>query len=123
MTELQESGQMYLETILVLSTIKEHVRSIDVAKYMHFSKPSVSRAVNNLRTDGYLDIDNNGYITLTEKGHEIADSIYERHQVLTDLLIGIGVSRETAEEDACRVEHYISEETFEAIKKVRQNRQ
>ena len=103
MSELQESGQMYLETILVLSKKMEHVRSIDISKYMNFSKPSVSRAVNLLKKENYLNIDEYGYITLSESGKAVADEIYERHLVLTGLLIKIGVSEEVAEQDACRV--------------------
>ena len=113
---LQESGEMYLETILVLSKKMEHVRSIDISKYMNFSKPSVSRAVNLLKKENYLNIDEYGYITLSESGKAVADEIYERHLVLTGLLIKIGVSEEVAEQDACPVEHYISAETFEKIK-------
>lgn len=112
-----ESAEMYLETILVLSDKKENVRSIDIAEYMGFSKPSVSRAVNNLKEDEYINIDLNGYITLTAKGSEIAGKIYERHKVISNILMKIGVSEETAVKDACKMEHDISEETFEAIKK------
>ncbi len=117
MHEIQESGEMYLETILILSNSQPHVRSIDVANYMNYSKPSVSRGVGILKEDGYVIMDESGYLTLTESGREIAEKIYERHVVLEKLLISIGVSPETAERDACKIEHVISEETFETIKK------
>ena len=113
---LQESGEMYLETILILSEKKNDVRSIDICEEMGFSKPSISRAIHLLEDGGYLDIDNNGYITLTELGREIAEKIYERHTVLTALFMAIGVDEDTASEDACRIEHVISDRTFEAIK-------
>ena len=114
---IQESGEMYLETILILSQEKKVVRSIDVAEYMGFSKPSVSRAMGLLKEQGFIVIDKNGYITLTEEGNKRASSIYERHNVISEILQQIGVSSETAIEDACRIEHYISEETFQALKK------
>lgn len=114
---IQESGEMYLETILVLSQQKEDVHAIDVGKRMGYSKPSVSRAMGILKEGGYIQVADSGAISLTEKGREHAESIYERHTVISDLLIMIGVSEETAIEDACRVEHYISDETFEALKK------
>ena len=114
---LQESGEMYLETILVLSLRGRPVRSIDVAEEMHFSKPSVSRAVGILRSGGYLDVDENGYLLLTDEGRRVAERTYERHTVLTDLFIRLGVNEKTAADDACRIEHVISEETFAAIKK------
>ena len=117
MSELQESGQMYLETILVLSGKMEHVRSIDVCKYMGFSKPSVSRAMSLLKRDEYIDINEAGYITLTQKGHDVADSIYERHTLFTKVLEMIGVPEEIAEQDACKIEHYVSEETVKAVKR------
>lgn len=117
MHEIQESGEMYLETILILSNSQPHVRSIDVANYMNYSKPSVSRGVGILKEDGYVIMDESGYLTLTESGRKIAEKIYERHVVLEKLLISIGVSPETAEKDACKIEHVISEETFETIKK------
>ena len=113
---LQESGEMYLETIYVLSK-KGVVRSLDVAEYMGFSKPSVSRAVNLLKDGGYILISKEGYITLTALGREIAEKIYERHTILTKCLIALGVSEETAAEDACKIEHDISEDSFNAIKK------
>lgn len=115
--QIQESGQMYLETILVLSQRLEAVRSIDIAEEMNFSKPSVSRAVKILKNDNYINVDTLGGITLTEEGRKIAESILERHHILTEFFTRVGVSEETAVEDACRVEHYISDETFEALKK------
>ena len=114
---MQESGEMYLETILVLSREKDAVRAIDVGQKMGYSKPSVSRALAKLRADGYLLVDGNGYLRLTDKGSAIAEKIYERHHVLSELLTRIGVSPETAAEDACRIEHVISDESFTAIKK------
>ena len=113
---LQESGEMYLETILILSR-QGHVRSIDISEYMNYSKPSVSRAVRILRTGGYIEIDGGGLITLTEAGREIAEKIYERHTVLSKVLMMLGVSPEVATEDACRMEHTISDESFEALKR------
>ena len=113
---MQESGEMYLETILVLGKKNNTVRSIDVAEEMGFSKASVSRAVSKLKQDNYIIVDQNGHIALTEKGHQLAERIYERHVVLTNMLTSLGVSDETATEDACRMEHVISDETFEAIK-------
>ena len=113
---MQESGEMYLETILVLSKKLPNVRSIDVANYMNYSKPSVSRGVGILKEDGHVIMDDSGFLTLTESGRAIAEKIYERHLVLTDLLERIGVTPETAAADACRVEHVISDETFEKLK-------
>ncbi len=115
--KLQESGEMYLENILILSREKPNVRSIDVAGRMGLSKPSVSRAVNLLRSNGYITVDANGSIVLTGPGREIASSIYERHTILTEALVSLGVNEETASVDACKIEHYISPETFEAIKR------
>ena len=112
---LQESGEMYLETIWILSRKSNAVRSIDVSEYMNFSKPSVSRAIGLLKQGGYVLMDEEGFLTLTEAGAEIAGKIYERHQVLTKCLIRLGVSPETAATDACKVEHDISDETFAAI--------
>lgn len=114
---LQESGEMYLETILILSNEKGTVRSIDIAEYMGFSKPSVSRAVGLLKSGGYITVDSDGFITLTDAGYEVASKIYERHTMLTDFLIRLGVDVETAASDACKMEHDISDKTFEAIKK------
>ena len=113
---MQESGEMYLETILILSKEQERVRSVDVAERMGFSKPSVSRAVGLLKESGCITVDGLGSIELTDRGREIAENIYERHTILTKVLTLIGVSEETAAEDACKVEHYISDETFAAIK-------
>ena len=115
--QLQESGQMYLETILILSKKSNSVRSIDISQYMSFSKPSVSRAVNLLKDGGDILISKVGYITLTALGREIAEKIYERHTILTKCLIALGVSEETAAEDACKIEHDISDESFSAIKR------
>lgn len=108
---------MYLETILVLSRKKEAVHAVDIGKEMGYSKPSVSRAMGILREGGFIEVADSGEITLTEEGRERAESIYDRHNVISKLLMRIGVSEETAAEDACRVEHYISDETFEALKK------
>lgn len=113
---MHESGEMYLETIYVLSRKNHGVRSIDVAEYMGFSKPSVSRGVSILKRDGYLSVDAGGYLELTDFGLELAKKIYERHTVLTEILVKFGVSRETATDDACKMEHVISDETLEAIK-------
>ena len=113
---MQESGEMYLETILILSKEKKYVRSIDVCEYMGYSKPSISRAVSLLRNSGYVDMDDRGYLTLTDAGQAIAEKIYERHQVLSKVLRSLGVDDKAAAEDACRIEHYISIETFDAIK-------
>lgn len=115
---LLESGEMYLETIHILSLKGGHVRSLDVAEYMGFSKPSVSRAVGLLRNGGYIVVDEDGYITLTDAGHGVAEKIYERHTVLTDFLSSLGVNAETAAEDACKIEHDISDESFRAIKQL-----
>lgn len=115
--QLQESGEMYLETILILSQEKKYVRSIDVCEYMGYSKPSISRAVSILRNNGYLDMDDKGYLTLTEQGRAVAEKIYERHRVLTKVLQAVGVDSAAAAEDACRIEHVISDESFAAIKK------
>ena len=114
---LQESGEMYLETIYVLSKANTHVRSIDISEHMGYSKPSVSRAVHILREKGYILMDPDGFITLTETGCRIAEKIFERHTLLSGLLIRLGVDPETAAEDACRIEHAISDASFEAIKR------
>lgn len=114
---LQESGEMYLETILILSRKSQFVRSIDISEYMNFSKPSVSRAIGLLKEGGYITVDGSGYISLTNAGEEIAGKIYERHNVLTEFLKEIGVGDETAAADACKIEHNICDETFEALKK------
>ena len=114
---IQESGEMYLESIYVLSQKSSAVRSIDVGEYMGYSKPSVSRAMGLLKKGEYIGIDRDGHITLTEKGLTVARKIYERHTVLTELLIRLGVDREIASEDACKIEHAISDESFEALQK------
>ena len=114
---LLESGEMYLETILVLQQKNDRVRSIDISAEMQFSKPSVSRAVKLLKTNGYINVDPNGYITFTDKGREVAEEIYDRHKVLTECLISLGVPADVAANDACKIEHDISKETFAAIKK------
>ncbi len=114
---MHESGEMYLENILILSNEREFVRSIDICEKMGYSKPSVSRAVNLLKKDGYIVVDGKGYITLTDNGKKIATNIYERHKILTDALLSLGISKDTASSDACKVEHFLSEETFTAIKK------
>ena len=113
---IRESGEMYLETIYVLSQRSSSVRSIDVGAYMGYSKPSVSRAIGLLKKDGLVITDEQGFLKLTEAGTKIAKVIYERHQLLSRLFMNIGVDEETASEDACRIEHYISEKTFNAIK-------
>lgn len=113
---IQKSGEMYLETIFVLQTEKSGVRSLDVAEHMNFSKPSVSRAMKLLKGEGYIDIDKDGFITLTPEGNAIAAKIYERHTLLTQMLVRLGVDAETASEDACRIEHDISDTSFAAIK-------
>jgi Mn-dependent DtxR family transcriptional regulator len=115
--QLQESGEMYLETILVLSKTNSCVRSIDVGEYMGYSKPSVSRAIGLLKSGGYVDVDSQGHLSLTESGREVAEKTYERHELLTRFFIHIGVNKETASQDACKIEHVISDTTFEAIKK------
>ena len=114
--QLQESGQMYLETILVLSRTLPMVRSIDIVEHMGYSKPSVSRAVGLLKQGGYLLMEKDGSLTLTETGLETAKKVYERHTILTSLLTRLGVDPEIAAEDACKMEHVISDETFDAIK-------
>ncbi len=117
---MQESGEMYLETIYVLTRKSSAVRGIDVGESMGYSKPSVSRAIGLLKRGGLVVTDEQGYIRLTEAGEEKAARIYERHTVLTELLMDLGVDAQTAAEDACRVEHYISDTTFDAIKKYRE---
>ena len=112
---IQESGEMYLESILVLSK-KGTVRSIDICEYMNYSKPSVSRAVGILKNNGYITVDKSGYIELTQSGYEIAKKIYDRHKLITDFLERLGVDADTASEDACKIEHHLSDKSFEAIK-------
>ena len=114
---LQESGEMYLETIYILSQRRDYVRSLDVAEYMHFSKPSVSRAVGLLKSGNYLVVDGNGHLILTDSGLSVAQKIYERHLILTKMFMELGVDEAIATDDACRIEHYISDISFEAIKK------
>lgn len=114
---LKESGEMYLESIYLLSKAKSAVRSIDIAEYMNYSKPSVSRGIGLLKEEGLLTADSDGYLTLTAEGNALAQKIYERHTVLSDFLVAIGVDAKTAAEDACRMEHVISDKTFRALKK------
>lgn len=113
---IHESAENYLETILILKNRLGQVRSIDIAGELSYSKPSVSVAMKNLRTNGYIEVDPDGYITLLDKGRKIAEKMYERHTLLSDLLTTLGVDPIVAAEDACRIEHVISEETFEAFK-------
>ena len=114
---MKESGEMYLESIYRLCQEKGRVRSVEVAECMNYSKPSVSRAVGLLKKDGFIEMDSDGYILLTDSGKKKAKSIFERHTVLTNMLISLGVDSKTADEDACRMEHVISEATFNAMKK------
>lgn len=114
---IQESGEMYIETIYVLTQKSDKVRSIDVCEHMGYSKPSVSRAIGILKRGGYITVDSSGYITLTDSGIAAAERIYERHTILTQFLETLGVSHETASNDACKMEHIISDESFFAIKK------
>lgn len=114
---IQESGEMYLETILVLSEKLKLVRSLDVAQEMNFSKPSVSRAIGILKNEGYVQVDEQGGLNLTTEGKKVAQKIYERHVVLTQMLVKLGVDEKTAAEDACKIEHHISDKTFKALKK------
>ena len=114
--KIQESAENYLETILMLSQKSAHVRSIDIATELNYTKPSVSVAMKKLRESGLITVDGDGFITLTEKGMEIASSMYERHQLLSDWLVYLGVPEDIALEDACRIEHVISQETFERIR-------
>ena len=113
---VHKSAEDYLEAILLIKQKRGCVRSIDIVNLLGFSKPSVSRAIKILKDGGFVTVDENGYLSLTEDGQNIAKKIYERHRVLTQFLINIGVTKETAVEDACRVEHYISDETFDALK-------
>ena len=113
---IYESSEDYLESILILQNKNGKVRSIDIVSDLHFSKPSVSIAMKKLRENGYINVDEKGYITLTEKGQKIAEKTYERHIVLSNFFMSLGVDKETAIKDACRVEHDLSDETFEAIK-------
>ena len=113
---LQESGEMYLETIFILFQRTGAVRSVDISEYMNYSKPSVSRAIGLLKSGGYITVDAGGYITLTDAGLEVASKIYERHTLITDFLVSLGVEKNTATEDACRIEHVISDDSFNALK-------
>lgn len=114
---LQESAEMYLETIYLLSKQQPAVRSVDVAEHMGYSKPSVSRAVGLLKQGGYVTVDSDGFLTLTDEGKAVAEMIFERHTILSQMFIRLGVTPEIAAEDACKIEHIISDETFNAIKK------
>ena len=114
--KIYASGQDYLEAVLVLQKKKVMVRSVDLARHMGFSKPSISHAVGVLKNGGFLTVDEDGYFHLTEDGREVAEKIYERHQFFTEQLVAVGVDRETAERDACRIEHAISEEAFQKLK-------
>ena len=114
--QIHQSAEDYLEMILMLTEKNGSVRSIDISEHMGYSKPSVSRAVGLLKKDGYIQVDGDGYITLTDAGMDVAMKIYERHTILSSMLIRLGVSPETAAEDACRLEHAISDESFQAIK-------
>ena len=120
---LQESGEMYLEAILMLSQKGKSVRAIDISEFMGFTKPSVSRAVGILKSGGFIAVDKDGYITLTEQGAEVASKTYERHRLLTRVFTRLGVAETVAAEDACKIEHVISDETFAAIKKYFAERQ
>jgi Mn-dependent DtxR family transcriptional regulator len=116
--QIRESGEDYLETILLLHERTGAVRSIDISNEMGFSKPSVSVAMKKLRDDKLINVDNDGYITLTDEGKKLASGVYDRHSTIHSWLVGLGVSDDVAEEDACRMEHIISEDTFQAIKKI-----
>lgn len=120
---LQESGEMYLETIYTLTKERPNVRSIDISEKMGFSKPSVSRAVGLLKNGGFITVDKDGYITLTEAGLEVGKKIYQRHLILTQFFIRLGVDETVAAEDACKIEHDISDESFNAIKRVMEEHQ
>ena len=115
--KIQESAENYLEAILMIQQQKGHCRSIDVAQFLSFSKPSVSRAVGLLKSGGLIQVDADGYITLTEDGAAVAKKVYERHTVLSACLVQLGVDKETADADACKIEHVISDTTFDAIKR------
>ena len=119
--KIQQSAENYLETILVLTKRNGDVRSIDIANELGFSKPSVSVAMKSLRENGYIDVMGDGHIILLPEGRKIAEKLYERHTVLTDALLALGVPAEIAAEDACKIEHILSEETFNAIKNYRDN--
>ena len=119
--KIHESAENYLETILLLEKANGSVRSVDIATELGFSKPSVSVAMKNLRESGYIETNSTGHIVLLQKGRDIAEKMYERHTIITKWLVSIGVSEQTAADDACKVEHVISEETFEAIKALAEN--
>ena len=114
---LQESGEMYIESIYVLNKKLGNVRSIDVCEYLGYSKPSVSRAMSLLKKGGFVIMDRDGYLSLTDAGRDVAEKMYQRHTILSDLLMRLGVDEATAVEDACKIEHHISDESFNAIKK------
>ena len=114
---LQESGEMYIESIYVLNKKMGNVRSIDICEHLGYSKPSVSRAMSLLKKGGFVESDGNGYLTLTDAGREVAEKMYQRHTILSEFLIQLGVDEETACEDACKIEHHISDVSFNAIKK------
>ena len=118
---LQESGEMYLESIFVLSKEKKAVRSVDVGEYLGYSKPSVSRAIGLLKEGGYVIVSAEGYLTLSDDGRVLAEKIYERHTLLTELLVSLGVDEKTASDDACRLEHAISDVSFDAVKRFVEN--
>ena len=113
---IQEAAEMYLETIFVIQKRKGNVRAVDIANEMGYSKPTISEQMKKFRNNGYINVDDGGYITLTDTGREIAERIYERHNVIAEIFMSLGVDEETAYEDACRVEHYISQKTFECMK-------
>ena len=121
--KIKESAENYLETIYILSLKNSHVRSIDIVNELDFAKPSVSVAMKNLREHGYISMDSDGYITLTDQGKTIAENMYERHTLLSQWLMELGVDKETATEDACRIEHVLSKDSFEAIKRHIKNNQ
>ncbi len=114
---LHESGQMYLEAIYVLLQKNEKIRAIDVGAYLGYTKPSVSRAIGILKKGGYITVDDEGYISMTPVGNELAEKLFERHTVLTNMLVALGIDEETAAEDACRIEHVISDKSFNVVKK------
>ena len=120
---LQESGEMYLETILILSDRKDHVHAVDISEYMGYSKPSVSRAVGLLLDGAYIRIEQDGSIILTESGRQVAETIYERHRLITEYLVAIGVPEAVAADDACKIEHVISPESFDALKRHIENKE
>ena len=121
--KIKESAENYLETIYILSLKNSHVRSIDIVNELDFAKPSVIVAMKNLREHGYISMDSDGYITLTDQGKTIAENMYERHTLLSQWLMELGVDKETATEDACRIEHVLSKDSFEAIKRHIKNNQ